>query len=332
MRFFTLLYITLFLFLPAGAQFAPQAGVAGSTAISATDNRIVAWAETCSVEKGWLNIADKSKGQPSLGNGSSAIGPLDGSLVSLGDSGIAVLTFPRALYNGPGPDFAVFENGFVNPADPEEAFLELAFVEVSSDGINYVRFPATSNTDTPQVPPAGVYMNARMVNNLAGKYRGGYGTPFDLEELKNEPGLDVNNITHVRIVDVIGSIDTFGSKDASGNIINDPYPTEFISGGFDLDAVAALNIPGWWPSSISKLEEKGVLISPNPATSYITVRLQDGAGADLILSDVAGTQLEHRYINGSTQKMDISRLPQGVYFLNVTTTSGKQWLEKVIKY
>jgi len=54
----------------------------------------------------------------------------DGYIVSLGDSGVADVTFAGAIYNGPGADFAVFENGFLNATNDSLAFLELAFVEV----------------------------------------------------------------------------------------------------------------------------------------------------------------------------------------------------------
>ncbi len=47
-------------------------------------------------------------------------------------------SFGFPLWNGPGPDFAVFENAFT------DEFLELALVAVSSDGINYFEFPAIS--------------------------------------------------------------------------------------------------------------------------------------------------------------------------------------------
>jgi hypothetical protein len=41
---------------------------------------------------------------------------------------------------------------------------------------------------------------------------------------------------------VIGSTDTaLGTKDSKGNIINDPWPTNFASSGFDLDAIGVIN-------------------------------------------------------------------------------------------
>ena len=110
MRLIALLYI-ICCSLPAVAQYAPQAGVAGSTAINKNDSRIVGWAATCMVERGWLDVADKQQGRASLGEDGNATGKADNYIVSLGDSGVAVLTFPAPLYNGPGADFAVFENG-----------------------------------------------------------------------------------------------------------------------------------------------------------------------------------------------------------------------------
>ena len=54
----------------------------------------------------------------------------------------------------------------------------------------------------------------------------------------------------MRIVDVVGTTNAvFATHDSLGNIVNDPYPTVFASGGFDLDGVAALNVvpePASW--------------------------------------------------------------------------------------
>ena len=73
----------------------------------------------------------------------------------------------------------------------------------------------------------------------------GFGTPFDLEELRDSSGIDVNNIVYVRIVDVVGTIDPMYARyDAHGHMVNDPYPTAdtiWASGGFDLTGVAVLH-------------------------------------------------------------------------------------------
>jgi len=157
-------------------------------------------------------------------------------VVSLGDGGSAICTFQYPIKNGIGNDFAVFENSF------DDTFLELAFVEVSSDGINFVRFPSHSLTDTTLQTNTFGTTDATKINNLAGKYRSSYGTPFDLQELSSNPILNINYITHVKIIDVVGSVNKqYAKRDSYNNMINDPWPTPFPNGGFDLDAIGVIH-------------------------------------------------------------------------------------------
>ena len=182
-------------------QFAPAAGNTGTTAIHMDSSIFVNWAVSCSIVVGQEDISNPQSVLASSGDSTMAIGAPGNGVVSLGDGGYAVLTFERPIKNGNGWDFAIFENSFSN------TFLELGLVEVSSDGLNYFQFESTSFTqDTLQIDAFGT-INPEMINNLAGKYRATFGTPFDLEELAFEQGLDVNNITHIKIIDVIGSID-----------------------------------------------------------------------------------------------------------------------------
>lgn len=312
------------------AQYPPQAGVAGSTAISVSGGSFVAWATGCNIYRGFEDIADQSLGFVTGGDSSLALGPMDHAIVSLGDSGVAVLTFDAPIYNGPGADFAVFENGFANPNNAEEAFLELAFVEVSSDGVNYFRFPANSLTPTTtQIPAAGVYTNALYLNNLAGKYIGGYGTPFDLQELAGISGLDINHITHVRLVDVIGSVGAHASLDSSGRAINDPYPTAFATGGFDLDAVGVIH---QLSTGITEVSDKvAVHIYPNPTSEYIKF---SGKGMHkdiaITLTDITGKVLQQANLK-DTDAMSVYQYVAGIYYLVLHDTNGNQWVEKITK-
>ncbi len=247
----------------SAGPFPPQAGQPGSTAITAGDPRFVEWASNVvSLTRGPENIANPSLGAASFGAPTNALGPSDAAtnfagVVSLGDGGQITLGFNQPIRNGAGPDFAVFENGF---ASGGLAFLELGFIEVSSDGINFFRFPATSLTQTAtQVASFGL-LDATNLDNLAGKYVAGFGTPFDLDQLAGvSPFLDVNNVNYLRIVDVVGSIDPlYATHDAFGNIVNDPWPTASASSGFDLDAVGVINaVPE--PSSFALLMIGGVL-------------------------------------------------------------------------
>jgi hypothetical protein len=230
-------------FAVAGPYSVP-AGQAGSAAIAANSPSIVGWAtSSSSFLAGPQNISAPAGPLASFGVAANALGPADASganpnsIVSLGDGGQITLSFAKAITNGPGPDFAVFENSFA------DNFLELAFVEVSTNGNDFVRLPAISLTPTAaQVASFGT-IDSTNLYNLAGSFRAGFGTPFDLSDVAGlSPAVDVAHINFVRVVDVIGSINPgFAALDSLGNPVNDPYPTAFASGGFDLDAVGVIN-------------------------------------------------------------------------------------------
>jgi hypothetical protein len=325
-----LIHFVLLLIIPAaGAQFAPAEGYAGSTAIPKDTSLFVEWATACNVQRGYMDIAVPDSGYASVGDGNSAIGAAgQNGVVSLGDGGLATLTFANPIYNGPGFDFAVFENGFytTNPL----AFLEFAFVEVSSDGTNFFRFPATSNIqDSTQIPMTGV--DCSLVNNLAGKYVFGYGTPFDLEELKNEVGLDVNHITHVRLIDVVGSVNSqYATYDQYGHKINDPYPTAFASGGFDLDAVGVIHAVE--VSSVEHLQVSeakfGVYPSPCLRDVECNIKVDEALiGSKLKVFDVSGRSINEVCITSRHSQLETRNYPAGLYFISVGNYTTKLIIE-----
>lgn len=226
---------------PEHGPFCGAVGTADCDAIDGHSSSIVAWATGVSVVRGLDDIAVPDGPHVIYGSESDAVGAIDfttTTAVSLGDGGSATVTFAHPIRNGEGPDFAVFENSF------DDYFLELGFVEVSTDGERFVRFPATSLTQTDSQVVS--HVDPTFINNLAGKYRVGYGTPFDLEELRDSTGINIDSIVYVRIIDVVGSIDPqYATYDAYGHIVNDPYPTSdptgnWRSGGFDLTGVAVM--------------------------------------------------------------------------------------------
>lgn len=223
--------------------FAPAAGVSGSDAVAADHTALKQWAVGGTITRGLTDITSVMSPEASYGMLQDILGPADAeandffSVVSLGDGGSATMVFTKPIQDVPGADFAVFENGF------QDDFLELAHVEVSSNGINFFRFPSVSLTQlTAQVGAFGS-LDATNLHNLAGKYRGGFGTPFDLSIMNHlHPELDTQRVTHVRVVDVVGSTDpAYGTRDSLGNMINDPFKTNFFTGGFDLDAAGAFS-------------------------------------------------------------------------------------------
>lgn len=197
------------------------------------------------------------------------LGPADFYTVSLGDltapkiaagtaPGNITVRFQQTIFDGPGADLAVFENAgaFFNSHSVDFVYGELAFVEVSSNGTDFARFPATSlnievDPNSPDLDldqlhtPFGrdfAGINTTNVNNLAGIHPALVGTPFDLGDLAGDPlvtggAVDLNAIRYVRMVDVPGE----GSfTDSLGNPILDPWHS-VESGGFDLDAVGAIH-------------------------------------------------------------------------------------------
>ena len=298
-------------FEPALAQYAPPAGQPGTTAMYKDSSAFVNWAAGCNVVRGFQDISNQSSGFASAGDATMAIGKAQtNGVVSLGDRGIATCTFFKPIVNGPGFDFAVFENGF------DDYFLELAFVEVSSDGINFVRFPAHSlTTVTVQTGSFGA-TDAAGLNNLAGKYRGGFGTPFDLQELAAAPDLNVNAITHVRVIDVVGSLnDAYATLDSFGNKVNDPWPTPFPSGGFDLDAIGVIHeqttvgISAYGGNTL-------VAIFPNPLRSGEVLNLT--VPAEIVsarLTDLTGNVV----VTGADDTMSLKDVAAGVYIIFVET-------------
>lgn len=188
------------------------------------------------------NFADPAK----------ALGPVTGDnfdIVSLGDLAAAAITagdppgsvtleFTQPLHDLTGSDFVVFENGTISQSGLGGAgaggiFGELAHVEVSGDGVNFVRIPSRSLT--PSLTGAYGSIDPTHVHNLAGKHVNSYGdswgTPFDLG------AVGLATATHIRIVDIPGN---GAFADGIGNPVYDPWQTSG-SGGFDLEAIGGIS-------------------------------------------------------------------------------------------
>ena len=218
-----------------GATYAPAPPDPTTTAVAYNDPRIVGWAEGCaelSVRPG-RGVTESQFAMPSQAFGPA--GTNDLAVVSLGNGGSITLTFGAPITDGDGWDFAVYENSFAS-----DEFLELGFVEVSSDGIHFARFDSAFQSKAiPSLDSSGI---ASQMGGLAGTYMVGYGTPFDLAALSNSPlvrdgTVDVTSIKYVRIVDIVGDGNTL---DSFGRGIVDPISSG-PTAGFDLDGIAVLN-------------------------------------------------------------------------------------------
>ena len=307
------------------AQFAPAQDKPGTTAMHADSSAFVAWATGCTVERGPMRIDKPENGLASFGADSLALGVPGGTfdVVSLGDGGTATLTFESPLYNGPGPDFAVFENGFANALDPDTWALELGFVEVSSDGENFFRFPAVTYVQTDEQLGNSGSTDPAQLHNFASKYGAFYGTPFDLDEVEDNELLDKNHVTHVRIVDVVGNINPeYARHDSEGHIINDPWPTGFNSSGFDLDAVGVIHDIAH--NDIPENVEEAIAMYPNPVRDRLTVKAENLQSIEVY--NLVGQLVLH----STSSVLDFGNLNKGIYFVRVTA-EGKTVTKRVVK-
>ncbi len=340
------LLISFFLVLSAAtmAQYAPAAGQAGTTAIYKDSTAFAGWAVSCKVTRGFINIADTTEtytqgdstsNRAFFGTAENALGK-PGSVtdvVSLGDGGAAVLTFAHPITNGQGPDFAVFENGFPAQTPPYGDYLELAFVEVSTNGKRFVRFPAVSLTqDTVQIDGFG-QLNPEKIHNLAGKYVVNYGTPFDLKDIADSTGINIDSINYVRVVDVAGDIDTaYARYDSRGNIINDPWPSPYWTGGFDLNAVGVIHeIRQPTGVALWQNDKYGFLIYPNPADKQTAIESKN-IGSTVFrfaVYSLGGKIMTREITAGKAFYLNTSGWPNGIYVLKIQS-GNKTVVKKLI--
>ncbi len=265
----TLLLLGLLVLLQPGVSaagpYSPAGGQPGSTAIPAADPSIVERATGYTIDRGLVEIDNPSLGYATYGGPPANTAPIGeppqpqstSYAIALGQGGTITLTFAKAITNGPGPDFAVFGNGF---SSGNTEWAKLAFVEVSSDGVNFFRFPSVSLTQTTTQVGSYGQLDPTNLYDLAGKDPAGWGTPFDLSELAGvSPLLNINDVTEVRLVDCVGDINpAYASYDSQGHIINDAWPAYSAAGseGFCLAGVGVLDAvpePGTFSLAIAAI-------------------------------------------------------------------------------
>ncbi len=241
---------------------------------------------------------------------------------NLGVGGSIVLGFnegasPRIIRDLPGADFIIFENPLFENGDPDWTFAELLYVEVSSNGVDFARFPVISKTPEPvaaysTISPADVAgfagvqpVLANVQNNnlspfdplLAG------GDAFDLSDLSNHPlvlagKVNLNAIRQVRLIDVIGD---GRDTDRNGRPIFDP--TGDGVNGADIDAIAVIH-GGPAVLSARLMEPGGGNFNDPSRWDTGLVPTGDGATADI-------SRLGNGATLGITQPVSLARLDFG---------------------
>jgi hypothetical protein len=327
---YKILLITLLIGKFSYAQFDPQVLFGSTKAIYRDSSMIKGWATVCNVSRGWQNYLDTSLGKATVGSEFYGTLKADGSVISLGDSGIAILQFDNPISDKEGPDFCVFENGFTLGNAQSDSHMELAFVEVSSDGIHYVRFPATSYIDTTVQLGNFDGSNATLVDGLAGKYVSGYGTPFDLNIFAALSSINIGKITHVKLIDVVGNKDAqYPARDKNGRKIIDPWPTPFAASGFDLDAVGVIN--QLYATNVLEKEEPTISVYPNPVKMGENIILNNlNNPAQISLVNKLGEAVFYS-VSNNQKVIETNNFEAGIYVL--TVTQNKQTIhQKIVIY
>ncbi|MBB3210415.1 hypothetical protein FHS27_006262 [Rhodopirellula rubra] len=208
-------------------------------AIASNDPRFVEWANV--IDETRTMFGPRGSTTVNQTGGFNSLGDLNATEIASGDSpGYLTVLFPTGIGNGSGADFAVFENGFrfgTNADGVSGLFAEFAYVDVSTNGSDFARFPSTALNDGALPGGFGTSFSGfdvTNVHNLAGKHAAGFGTPFDLDDLSTDPLvtgglLDLDNIQYVRLFDIPGNGSFLDSND---NPIYDNWLTTG-SGGFD---------------------------------------------------------------------------------------------------
>ena len=260
---------------------------------------------------------------------------------SLGNGGSITLTFDIPIHDLPGPDFAVFENGFADYSNFEGTsregltnyftFAELAFVEVATVTSAWARFPVTylGNEHLHNLPDIDndrfASQDVTDIEGLAGKHTIEYGTPFDLRDLATHPSVtngsvSLGDIRFIRLIDVIGDGST---TDTNGNPIYDPfyhfqlgYPNAadtYSTDGFDLRAIGIISSQ---PDTVIQSDTNGFVLTCQTTTNtWYQWQYCDNLASNIwhnLGDPIAGDFYEHSL--EATNRTDLTRFYRLIYY------------------
>ena len=136
--------------------------------------------------------------------------------------------------------------------------------------------------------------------------------------------------------DIDGMISTLNTTNLS-YINQGNYPGTWVGFGEDINKeLYIVNLGG----SISKIEgvelntldnsDLRVLLYPNPATDFVTIKLQTQVMEKLQISDIKGGVLYAETLQSNQKELNTSSFAEGMYFLTITTTNGAVVVKKLI--
>jgi len=223
-------------------------------------------------------------------------------ICSIGLGGEIVVGFKNfEIVDGPGPDFTIFENAFINPIN-NKVFAEPAVVSVSMDGINFYEFPFDSLTLN---GCAGITPTNGKEDCFDTLKSGG--DRFDLASI------GLTRAKYIRI------------KDITNLLLSNPEHPYYdpILSGFDLDAVVGLNLERIEATDVNEKNESQLKITVTGNTLHVKSQVETSS---INLYNLSGHLIE-------TEKASFayfSNLQKGVYLIVVFTDRGKVIRKKII--
>jgi hypothetical protein len=141
-------------------------------------------------------------------------------------------------------------------------------------------------------------------------------------------GMDIvlpTNLTDSVIILTATKLNTVWNK----NII---YTLAIIQNTADKDilnaAKSTTNKTG--TTGVKTLTDLGINVYPNPVADFINIELSNNQLTKVSLVNILGAEIIHKSITTS-EKLDVSDLSKGIYFLSIENSIGKATQKKIIK-
>lgn len=230
----------------------------------------------------------------------------ENEVCSIGLGGEIVVGFRDfVIADGPGPDFTIYENAFINPVTGK-IFAEPAAVAVSMNGAVWVEFPWDSAS---LEGCAGITPTNGDKDPFNPAESGG--NSFDLADV---------GIPQARLIRI---------RDITQMLLYNPGHEYYdpILSGFDLDAVAGINLMKSLPAGLedSILSENCVKIIRGIIHAY------SGRGKSRIeVFDITGSRIYTRIFAGRIQ-IDLQNRAPGLYFIRISYQAITR-IKKIINY
>ncbi len=222
---------------------------------------------------------------------------------SLGLGGEIIVAFKDfEIVDGPGVDFTIFENAFLNPVT-NKLFVEPAVVSVSYDGIHFTQFPFDSLTLDGCAGITPTHGKEDCFNpELSG------GDSFDLATI------GLQSIRYIRI------------KDISQILLDNPQHPFYdpIITGFDLDAVCGLHLVKTTTNIPDKFSDNNFKILTFAHTVIINTAQNN---FHISIFDLVGNKI---YDVRNKCQISINNLQSGIYFIIAESNGGIIIRRKII--